>query len=136
MVNQSKLNEIHDRLQGKSFLFALESNIYDIPKRLEEIDSDLFVCLNKITQRFEVHSLANRGTTYCFSVPYDELDVRTIEVFRRSNLKTRSIKEIIRELDQENEERGKRNEARRRSEINAWGKEYRSEFKKIANEIY
>ena len=136
MVNQSKLNEIHDRLQGKSFLFALESNIYDIPKRLEEIDSDLFVCLNKITQRFEVHSLVNRGTTYCFSVPYDELDVRTIEVFRRSNLKTRSIKEIIRELDQENEERGKRNKARRRSEINAWAREYRSEFKKTANEIY
>ena len=136
MVKQSKLNEIHDWLRGKPFLFALENNIYDIPKRLEEIDSDLFVCLNKITQRFEVHSLANRGTTYCFSVPYDELDVRTIEVFRRSNLKTRSIKEIIRELDQENEERGKQNEARRRSEINAWCREYRSEFKKIANEIY
>ena len=136
MVKQSKLNEIHDRLQGKSFLFALESNIYDIPKRLEEIDSDLFVCFNSKTQRFEVHSLANRGTTYCFSVPYDELDVRTIEVFRRSNLKTRSIKEIIWEMDRENELRERRNEARRRSEINAWGKEYRSEFKKIANEIY
>ena len=136
MVKQSKLNEIHDRLRGKPFLFALENSTHDIPKRLEEIDSDLFICFNKITQRFEVHSLANRGTTFCFSVPYDELDARTIEVFRRSNLKTRSIKEIIWDMDRENEQRERRNEARRRSEINAWGREHRSEFKKLANEIY
>lgn len=135
-MNQLKLNEIHDRLQGKPFLFAMENSTHDIPKRLEEIDSDLFICFNKITQRFEVHSLDNRGTTYCFSVPYDELDVRTIEVFRRSNLKTRSVKEIIWEMDRENELRERRNEARRRSEINAWAREHRSEFKKAANEVY
>lgn len=136
MVNQLKLNEIHDRLQGKPFLFAMENSTHDIPKRLEEIDSALFICFNKITQRFEVHSLDNRGTTYCFSIPYSELDARTIEAFRRSNLKTRSVKEIIQEMDQENEEREKRNEARRRSEVNAWARENRSEFKKVAEGVY
>jgi hypothetical protein len=135
-MNQLKLNEIHNRLQGKPFLLVLENSICDIPKRLEEIDPSLFVCFNKITQRYEVHSLANHGTTFCFSVPYSELDARTIEVFRRSNLKTRSVKEIIQEMDRENEEKEKQNEARRRSEINAWARENRSEFKKAAEGVY
>ncbi len=133
-VRRRKLDQIHGRI--KPYLIPIEHSLYDIPKRLEEIDSDLFVCLNTKTQRFEVHSLGNKGTTFCFSVPYDELDVRTIEVFRRSNLKTRSIKEIIWEMDRENELRERRNEARRRSEINAWAREHRSEFKKAAEEVY
>lgn len=135
-MNQLKLSEIHDRITGKPFLRVLETNTYNIPERLESLDSRLFVCFNARTQRFEVHSLDNHGTTYCFSVPYPELDVRTIEVFRRSNLKTRSIKEIIWEMDRENKQRERRNEARRCSEINAWAREYRSEFKKAANEFY
>lgn len=68
---------------------------------LEEIDFNLFVCLNTITQNFEVHSLANRGSAYCFAVPYNELDSRIIEIFQRSNLKTRNVKEIIRQMDRE-----------------------------------
>lgn len=59
-----------------------------------------------------------------------------IEVFYRSNIRTRGIREIIREIDQENEERERRLEARRRSYINSWGREYRSVFKKAADEVY
>ena len=103
---------------------------------LEEIDFNLFVCLNTITQNFEVHSLANRGSTYCFAVPYNELDSRIIEIFQRSNLKTRNVKEIIRQMDRENEELELRREKHRRSETNAWAREYRSMFKKAAEEVY
>ena len=133
-MNQFKLDQIHERI--RPHLMPIEHGLHGIPKRLEEIDPSLFVCFNKITQRYEVHSLANHGTTFCFSVPYSELDARTIEVFRRSNLKTRSVKEIIQEMDQENEEREKRNEAHRRSEVNAWARENRSEFKKVAEGVY
>lgn len=135
-MRRGKRSEIYDRTSSKPYLHVIETSTTSIPERLEELDSDLFVCFNSKTQRFEVHSLANRGTTFCFSVPYDELDARIIEIFQRSNLKNRSVKEIIREMDKENEEREKRNEAHRRSDINAWGREHRSMFKKAADEIY
>ena len=133
-MKTAKLNEIYDRL--KSYCKLITTSVTRIPERLEEIDSNLFVCFNIKTQRYEVHSLANRGSTFCFSVPYDELDNRVIEIFRRSNIRERNVKEIIRELDRENEERERRNMAHRKSEANAWARDYRSMFKKLAEEIY
>lgn len=133
-LNRRKRDEIHDR--KRQYCILVETSITRIPERLEEIDSNLFVCLNTRTQNFEVHSLANRESTYCFSVPYNELDSRVIEVFQRSNLKTRNAKEIIWQMDRENEELERRRENHRRSETNAWAREYRSMFKKAAEEVY
>ena len=70
-LNRRKREEIHDRKRRHCIL--IETSITRIPERLEEIDFNLFVCLNTITQNFEVHSLANRGSTYCFAVPYKEI---------------------------------------------------------------
>jgi len=133
-LKRIKMHQIIERI--KPWRHIVETSVTRVPERLEQIDSNLFVCFNTKTQRFELHSLDNKTDTTCFSVPYDTLDDRIIEIFCRSNIRTRGIREIIREIDQENEERERRLEARRRSYINSWGREYRSVFKKAADEVY
>lgn len=133
-LKRIKRYQIIERI--KPWRHIVETSVTRVPERLEQIDPNLFVCFNTKTQRFELHSLGNKTDTFCFSVPYDTLDDRMIEVFCRSNIRTRGIREIIREIDQENEERERRLEARRRSYINSWAREYRSVFKKAADEVY
>lgn len=131
-----KLNHIHDRLRGKPHLKLIETNVVKIPERLEQYDSNLFLVFNAKKQQYEVHSLANRGSTYCITVPYEDLDYRTIELFAKGNIRTRGIKAIIREMDMHNETIEKRREKHRKSNINAMAREMRPVFKKMAEEVY
>lgn len=131
-----KRRVVFDRLQGKSHLEPVETSVCKVPEYLDFLDEDLFVVFNCKLKRYEVHSLANRGLTFLFSVPWGVLDERTIEVFRKSNLKTRNIKDIIREIDEYNEKLERSNERHRRNETKAWALENRSRFKKFAEEVY
>lgn len=132
----TKLNEIHDRLQGKSFLFLVETSIYHIPERLEEYDPNMFICFNSLIQEYEVHSLRNKGDTHALSIPWAELDQRTLDFVADRDQNRRPLKDIIREIDKRNEEREKRREKYRRSEINSIAREVRPIFKRFAEEVY
>lgn len=127
---------IFDRLRGKSFLEPVETSVCRIPEHLQELDSDVFMVFNAKIPRYEVHSLANHGNTCSFVVPWDILDERTVQLFRQYNLKTRSMKDIVREIDQHNDNIERRDEAYRRGEIRAWASENRSRFKKLAEEVF
>ena len=54
------------------------SHVSSIPERLKEADPRLFVMLNVITQKFEIHISGQRGTTFGCELPYPELDARAI----------------------------------------------------------
>lgn len=135
-MNNKKRIEIHERLRGKPFLLPMETGVYSIPERIEEIEPALFVAFNSAKQQYEVHSLNNLGSTLCFAVPYEELDARVLYMFRKSNVRTRGIKAILREIDGYNENLEKSNERYRRGEINAMAKEIRPAFKRLAEEVY
>jgi hypothetical protein len=130
------LNTIYDRLREKPFLELVETSVCKVPEHLQFLDPNIFVVFNRKAHRYEIHSLANRGLTFLFAVPWKELDERTIELFQKSNLKYRSLKEIVREIDEHNYQMEKRQAARRRDDIKAWASENRSRFKKFAEEVY
>jgi hypothetical protein len=84
--------------------------IYDdnffITQRLKDIDESYFVVYNFDKQKYEVHSDAQKGGTYCFTVPFNSLDARTLTYAKKTRVNRR--KEIIDEIDRENELREKR----------------------------
>lgn len=81
-------------------LIRIESNVYDIPQRLREIDPNYYVVLNTDTQKYEVHHSKQIGGTLCLNLPFDELDSRTIDYVKSHDIKY--AKQIFEEIDMHN----------------------------------
>lgn len=92
----------------------IESDVFDIVKRLKEIDNSYFVVFSKAKLKFELHHAIQPITTYCLTFPFDCLDERCIEL----TLKTRqqNKEKLIKEMEKENErlEKEKINTLKRR----------------------
>lgn len=52
----------------------VEDDVFDIIKRIKEIDKDYFVVFNKEKSKFELHHSTQPLTTYCLTFPYECLD--------------------------------------------------------------
>ena len=123
-MNTTKLNEITDRLQGRSFLLPVETSVLNIPERLEEYDPNMFICFNSKTQGYEVHSLRNReGNTYALNIPWPELDSRVLKLVSRRDQNRRPLKEIIQEIDEHNETLERQKQATRDNELSGMARE-------------
>lgn len=79
---------------------ALTSDVFSICERLKEIDQSYHVIFNVERNKFEVHSNLQRGNSYCFTIPYNTLDDRTIEFARKTRVSR--MDKIIEEIDYQN----------------------------------
>lgn len=134
-MNLQTNNEIYDRLLRKPYLLVLETSLTQIPERVAEYDPNMFVCFNHLLGEFEVHSLRNKGDTHALSIPYPELDNRTLQLIAMRDQNRRSFKEIMREINLKNEKLVETKKRHRRSDINAIAREVRPVFKRFANEV-
>lgn len=82
-------------------LTKLNTNVYQIPERLLEIDAGYFVVRNHRKKTFEVHHKDQPHTTFCLTVPYAELDARTVELVRKTSVS--NMNRLIREMDEHNQ---------------------------------
>ncbi len=82
-------------------LTKLNTNVYQIPERLLEIDAGYFVVRNHHKKTFEVHHKDQPHTTFCLTVPYAELDARTVELVRKTAVS--NINKLILEMDEHNQ---------------------------------
>lgn len=62
------------------------TNVHNIPERLREIDAGYFVLRNHDTQTFEIHHREQPHNTFCLTVPYDELDERTLQLVLKTRI--------------------------------------------------
>jgi len=76
------------------------SDVYNIAKRLKEIDQNYFVVYNTSKYKYEVHNSRQIGDSYCLTVPFDCLDARTIVLVQQSRIK--NISEMVEKMDFEN----------------------------------
>lgn len=85
----------------KNYL-EIEEDVYFICLRLREIDKSYRVLYNLARQCYEVHSFEQSKSSYCFTVPYSQLDERTV-LFA---LKTRSENrdKLIAEIEKNNQD--------------------------------
>jgi hypothetical protein len=85
-----------------SFLTIINDNVYNIPQRLKDYDSRFFVVRNHKKQKYEVHYEDNKTSSYCFTVPYNELDVRTIYYLQENDV-ARLGKEVFNPIHESDE---------------------------------
>lgn len=88
------------QLNQKSYLI-LKSNVFNIPEQLETINKGYFVVLNRYSGKYEIHNSENKGATYCLTVPYEELDGRTIDLVLRT--RSENAAKLIAEMEANNE---------------------------------
>ncbi len=77
-------------------LIKIESDVFFICQRLKEVDESYQVFYNLRTESYEVHSSEQQKNSYCFKIPFDRLDERTIDyaVKTRSENRDKLLKEI------------------------------------------
>ena len=78
----------------------LSHDVYEISKRIKNIDRDYFMVYDTSSRKFEVHNSAQADTTYCLTLPFNQLDERTLNYVA----KTRSvnIEKILEEIEKDN----------------------------------
>ena len=77
----------------------IDSDVFNITRRIKEIDNSYFVMYNLSSHKYEIHSSKNKST-YCLTVPYNQLDARTIELIHKTAI--RNYDAIMREIDLHN----------------------------------
>lgn len=83
-----------------SNLIKIIGDPYFICERLKEIDSSYEIFYNLTTKSFEVHSNEQYKNSYCFRVPFDSLDERTIWHAIKTRAENRD--KIIAEIEKDN----------------------------------
>lgn len=89
-------------LLRKPYLELVQGDLYDIASRIKSIEEGYFIVFNRRNNKYEVHSTFNRGwDTYCFTVPYQRLDARTLQLCRETNVAMRGDS-IVKDMDEHN----------------------------------
>lgn len=98
-MNHASIDSV---LLKRPYLRLIKGDMYDIARRIKEVEEGYFIVFNTRNEKYEVHSTFNKGwNTYCFTVPYDRLDIRTLHLCRETNLALHGD-EILKKMEAEN----------------------------------
>ena len=75
-------------------------DVYNIANRIKDIDSGYYIVYDTSKGVFEVHNSDQCDTTYCVTLPYNTLDVRTLEYVNKTRVT--NIENILEDIDREN----------------------------------
>lgn len=123
--------DVREKVEYRPRLIPLFDHTLNIPQRLYEYDSSLFLCFNVHTQRYEVHSLDQVGDSYCATLPYRDLDARALRWVWKNDIRVHG-KEIFNRIDKSQEDFEKAKERQFRNWVQDIGSETRSLFAKDA----
>lgn len=79
----------------------IKSDVFDIVKRLKQIDDGYFVLFDTEKQKFELHNLFQPNTTYCLTLPFEFLDERTIHLTLKTLRKNQN--DLFEEMERQNQ---------------------------------
>ena len=75
-------------------------DVFNISKRIKDIDKNYYVVYNTSKQKFEIHNSKQYGTSYCLTIPFNKLDERTLKYVRRTQ--SANIDEILDQIENDN----------------------------------
>ena len=78
----------------------IESDVFDIVERIKDIDEGYYILFDCAKGVFELHN-SNQPSSYCVSVPFDEIDEKIIDLIYKTNIS--NIDTIIEDIDNNNE---------------------------------
>lgn len=123
--------EINALLDGKSHLRPVFAHVTDIPQRVKEYDPELFLVFNNKNQRYEVHSRDAGETTYNATIPYRNLDERTIRYIRKNDIRVHGMA-IFDRIFKSEEKAKKQKDKDEKQFTRDFAAEFQSEFAKDA----
>ncbi len=108
---------IRGTLSKRKRLRLIENDTNHIAERIRDIEDGYFILQDNVSGDYEVHSTENIGDTYCFTVPYDSLDARTLEYCRYTSTGRNAVAIIEKKNEriQRSAERSKKNDLHDRS---------------------
>lgn len=123
-------NKINDILSDRPHLEAVYTHTLNIPERVREYDNTLFLVFNNQTTRFEIHS-TDTNESYNASVPFRNLDARTIRHIMRNDVRVHGHK-IMERLNKSEEKKQKQQAKAEKDHMRDFAKEFQGEFAKDA----
>ena len=96
--------------RGEKKMF-IDHDLFGISDRIKDIEDEYFILFDLDRGKYEVHSKANPKDTYCFTVPYKELDARVLEYCRKTHIANN--KELMKDLNKQAELHMKHQKKRR-----------------------
>ena len=88
-------------MNKKNYKTPVVTNVFWIPERLREIDDGYFVLRNHQTKKFEIHHRGQPHNTYCLTVPYRELDERTLHLVQKTCIC--NAEKLFAEMEEQNQ---------------------------------
>lgn len=79
----------------------ITADLFDIARRLKEIDSGYFIVRDYKSGKFQVHHNEQKGGTLALVLPFDRLDFRTLTLVRRTRAERKA--QLIEEMERDNE---------------------------------
>lgn len=102
-MNYQFERQVLEKVQYRPRLIPLFDHTLNIPQRLYEYDSRLFICFNTHTQRYELHSLEQEGDSLCATLPYKDLDARSLRWIWKNDIRMHG-RAIFRRIDKSEED--------------------------------
>lgn len=81
--------------------FEINDDVYFISQRIKELDRSYHILYNLTRHCYEVHSF-EQSDGYCFTVPFQELDERTLQFAHKTRRENQD--KIIKEIEKNNED--------------------------------
>ena len=78
----------------------LTYDVYNIAKRIKEIDKGYYIVFNTSKGKFEVHNSSQIGGSYCLTLPYTCLDERTLGYVRKTSVA--NIDYVLNKIENDN----------------------------------
>lgn len=83
-------------------LTLVKSDLFGITARLRQIDSGYIVYFNNKTHQYEVHNNRQVGNSYCLTVPYRQLDARTVDLVNATRVQ--NAERLFAQIEQDNQQ--------------------------------
>lgn len=128
---ESEKHEIRVLLADRPHLTPIFSSTLCIPERVKEYDDEMFVVFNNRNGRFEIHTKEAGQTTYNATIPYKQLDTRTMRWLWKNDIRVHGAAIHERVLKSE-ETFKKQKEKEQKDYIRDFATEFRGEFAKDA----
>lgn len=78
----------------------LTCDVYNISKRIKEIEKNYYIVFNTSKAKFEVHNSSQIGESYCLTLPYNTLDERALNYVRKTSVA--NIDYVLQEIENDN----------------------------------
>ncbi|WP_249645715.1 MULTISPECIES: hypothetical protein [unclassified Lysinibacillus] len=136
-MKETKRNQIQAVLFKDHDLILIENDVFNISSRIDDYDKDMFIVFNKRKKAFEIHSLeyapmfASPKDTFQTTIPYKELDIRTLHHVYDNDIKVHGRK-IFERIERQEEMNEKQKQRDYKNWLRAVASETKSMFAKDA----